>query len=910
MKHLLAVRGTRPAVLGCGLLVMASIVGTTATSQERPIRPKDPGWLLPVPEVQADPKVPTLAQVVGHRWAQQISSHAEIERYCQALAKAAPDRCRLVKYGQSYQGKGLYYLVITAPDNLNKLDALREQNLALADSRVTSEQGAREIAARAPAVVWLAYCVHGNETSPSDAALLTAYHLLADRRPQTAELLDRLVVVIDPLQNPDGRDRFVQFHRDRHGAFDQDHPLASDRMENWPGGRVNHYLFDMNRDWCLQSQQETAARAAAFLNWRPQIFVDAHEMGADSTFFFDPSRDPYNPHTLGRQKDWHLKIGRQHAERFDRYGFAYTTRELFDGFGPQYGSTWPSLHGSIGILWEQAGVRGRVVARQDQTRLYYHDGVRHHYISGLATLEAAARDRQQLLLDFHRNAADSVKLGDSGPIRAFLLLEGKRPARAAALAQKLLRNGIEVRRLTAAGKVSAADTVSGKTRDHTVPAGSYCVPLNQPASRLALTLLERHQDMGAAYLKRQEDRAKRGLPDEFYDATAWSLPLAFDVPCLAASGAVPLASEPLGRTPPPGKIVGNGKRPRIGYLLNGDDDCVVPALCQWLRRGMRAHVLSEPARVNGVSFPRGSVLLRVAENPEGLHDAVAAAVKAHGLTVHAVDSGFADEGASLGGPHAHWVRPPRVLLMVDQPASYSVGHTWYLFDQVYRYPVTRVAGRHLAQVDWGRFDVCVLPHGIYGGADSPSEDLVRRLKDWVQGGGTLVLVGGAAAWASGDKVKLLASALESRKPAGEQTRPAGKPDDKKDVKEKSDKRPPLRVPGVFLKATVDDDHFVTWGTDRETALFFSDNRIFAPLKEGSGKNLVVFGDAKGLLLSGYCWPETLQMLPGKPYVMYQRLGRGHVIAFANDPNYRAFSPPLQRLFFNAVFFGPARAGNR
>ena len=165
----------------------------------------------------------------------------------------------------------------------------------------------------------------------------------------------------------------------------------------------------MNRDWYLQTQKESLARVAAFLRWKPQIFVDAHEMGADSTYFFDPSTEPYNPHTLRRQKDWHLKIGRTHAEHFDRHGFAYTTREMFDAFGPQYGSTWPILHGSIGILWEQAGVRGRVIARQDQTKLYYHDGVRHHYISGLATLEAAAKNRRELLIDFHKNSADSVQ---------------------------------------------------------------------------------------------------------------------------------------------------------------------------------------------------------------------------------------------------------------------------------------------------------------------------------------------------------------------------------------------------------------------------------------------------------------------------------------------------------------------
>jgi hypothetical protein len=907
MKPLSRFSRRRLSIFASMLILMARS-HPPAAAQEAPAKAKDAAWLLPVAEIDADPMVPTLRQVVGHAWGDEISSHAEIERYCHALAKAAPERCRLINYGRSYQGKDLNYLIIASPANLKRIEQIREQNLALADPRATSLKRAGEIAASAPAVVWLAYCVHGNEASPSDAAVLTAYHLLADRGPQTASLLEKLVVVIDPLQNPDGRDRFVHFHRETRGGFDQDHPLASDRLERWPGGRFNHYLFDMNRDWYLQTQRESAARVAAFLKWKPQIFVDAHEMGPDSSFYFDPATDPYNPQTLPRQRDWHAKIGREHAAAFDRYGFAYTNREMFDSFGPQYGSTWPIFHGSIAILWEQAGARGRVLSRDDKTKLYYHDGVRHHYISALATLGAAAGNREQLLKDFYANAADSVKLGETGPVRGFALLEGKRPARAAALARLLVQNGIEVRRVTADGKAQAADTISEKSQEHPVPAGSYLVPLNQPAARLALTLLERHQDMGAKYIKRQEDRVKRGLPDEIYDATAWSLPLAFDVPCLALSTSASFPSEPMTASAP-AKVAGS--RAKLGYLVRGDDDNVLAALCRWHGLGLRVNVFSEPTRVQGASFPRGSLLVRVADNPANIHDAVATVASDHGLSVHPIDNGFVDEGASLGGPHVHWSRPPRVLLTIDRPASYGVGHTWYLFDQVWRYPVTRIAGRTLPQVDWGKFDVCILPHGNYK-SEAPSDDVVRRLKDWVQGGGTMILVGGAASWATDDKVKLLASKLETRK--SDEPPPADKKDDVKETDDpmkpaakKTDKKLPLAVPGVFLKAAVDDDHFITWGLGKETVLHFSGDRIFTALKANDGKNLVTFAGSKDLLVSGYCWPQTLALVPGKPYVLYQPLGRGHIVAFADDPNYRAFSPTSQRLFFNAVFHSlPAR----
>jgi hypothetical protein len=875
----------------CGF---AAVVFLSGVSNARAQRPE-----LPLASIDADPAIPTLVQIVGHRWGDDISSHAEIERYCHALAKAAPDRCRLVKYGETYQGRNLYYFIVTSAANLKRIDEIREKNLGLADPRVTVPQVAKEIAANAPAVVWFANCVHGAEVSPSDAAILTAYHLLADRRPETRELLEKIVVIIDPLQNPDGRDRFVNHHRDGRGAFDQESFLASERQERWPGGRFNHYLFDMNRDWFLQSQKETQARVAAFLKWKPQIFVDAHEMGPDSHYYFDPATDPYNAQTLPRQREWHTKIGKLQAAAFDRQGIPYTTREMFDSFGPQYGSTWPMFHGAIAILWEQAGSRGKVVSRDDATKLHYRDGVRNHYISALATMDAAAKYREKLLLDFYANNADSVKLGETGPVKAFYLLEGKRPARTAALAQLLKNNGIEVSRLTATANATASEIVSGKSQSHSLPAGTYVIPLNQPASRLAQTLLERHQDMGAEFVKRQEARTKRGLPDEIYDATSWSLPIAFDVTCLAATTPASGPVEKLTNVPQIGRVVGS--KAKVAYLIAGDDDAALASLCRFHDKNLRVHVMSEPVKVNGQSFPRGSLVLRVSDNPVSLHDAVAEVARSCGAVVHAIDTGFVDGGASFGGPHVHHARPPRTLLLIDRPANNGVGHAWYLFDRVWNTPVTRVVARLLPEVNLDKFDVLVLPNGNYK-SDAPSEDMVRRLKDWIHGGGTLILVGGAAEWATGKKVKLLASEVEKRA-AESISADKDKADDKSPKKEK---RPPLAVPGAFLRAAVDTDHFLTWGLDEESILHMSGDRIFTPLQPADGKNLITFSKKDDLLASGYCWPQTLKQIAGKPYLMYQPLGRGHIVAFADDPTYRAFSPQTQRLFFNAVFFSTPR----
>ena len=315
----------------------------------------NPGWLLPMPEVDADPKVPTLKQINGHGWGEDISSHAEIERYLRALNEAAPDRTRLVRYGQTIEKRGLYYLAITGPKNLARLDEIREANLRLADPRKTTPEQAKTIAESNPAIVWMAYGVHGDEISSGDAALLTAYHLLADRRATTRQMLEKVVVILDPMQNPDGRDRFVNFHREGRGVAPDPEPLAAERVQRWATGRHNHYLFDMNRDWFLQTQVETRTRIAAYLQWQPHVTIDAHEMGSNSEYYFDPPADPILELITPKQRDWFARFGTRQGRRFDQYGFPYTSREVYDAFYPGYGSTWPTLHGSIGILWEQAG---------------------------------------------------------------------------------------------------------------------------------------------------------------------------------------------------------------------------------------------------------------------------------------------------------------------------------------------------------------------------------------------------------------------------------------------------------------------------------------------------------------------------------------------------------------------------
>ena len=721
-------------------LLMAGVLTlccATADAQrnKQAIDKDHPQWLLPVPELKPDKRIPTSEQVLRYRWADDISSHYQIETYLKRLAAAAPKRTRLVQYGTSAEGRSLNYLVVSSSENLARIDTIRENNLRLADPRVCNDSEAKGLIESSPAVIWLAYCVHGNEISPSDAALLTAYHLLADQRQATKEILKNLVVVIDPLQNPDGRDRFVNVFRETRGLFQQPNPYANEHTERWPSGRSNHYWFDMNRDWFRHSQQEVKAKVAAYLEWQPQIYVDSHEMGRNSTFYFPPPTDPKNPYLLPAQHEWFGRMGKHQAGWFDRYGFGYMTREVFDAFYPGYGSEWPTLQGGLGVLWEQASARGAVIERDDDTELTYHDGVRNQYISGLATLEFASANRQSLLQGFRQSRADAVKLGLEGDVRHYFIPNRSRPHRAKRLAAMLQRNGIDVRVLQKSITVDCTDVKNANEATRTVAAGSYHLPVAQPTSRLLRALLDRRVEMDEKFLRRQLERNQLRLPDEIYDVTAWSMPLAFDVPCWAAGDSMDVDSMPWDpESETASRPLGKAK---VAYLIPGNDGAI-RAMASLIQKKIRVHVTDLSFRLGGRDYDRGTLIVKVAGNPSTLHAEIENVCREFGIEAIPTDTAYVEKGAHMGGPEVHWVKPPKVLLVVNRPTNYSSGHTWHLFDQVLKYPTTRVNGQNFGQVNLSKFNTIVLPDGQYSESTGFGESRGKALAEWVRDGGTLI----------------------------------------------------------------------------------------------------------------------------------------------------------------------------
>jgi len=873
------------------------------------------------PGTKYDPAIPTLKAVVGHEWGERITAHHELERYLRALEAAAGQRLKVVKYGETWEGRALYYLVIGSPENLARLDEIKAGMQRLADPRALAPAEAQKLISTLPSIVWLVCSVHGNEISSTDAGLLAAYHLLAAQGDEISTAAARnSLVLIDPLQNPDGRDRFINYFRQTMGRWPDGDLQSAEHNEVWPSGRVNHYLFDMNRDWFAQTQPETRGRARAFLEWFPQVVADLHEMGTESSYYFAPPALPWNPNLTRAQLDWLGRFGRNNARWFDRFRFDYFTRENYDSFYPGYGEGWPMFHGAIGMTYEQASVRGLVARRADETTMRYRDSVHHHFVAALSTVEHTAQHREALLRYFYDYRRTAVEEGAREAVKEYIITPGSDASRAARMAAMLMQSGVEVKRADAAfSNPRARDYFDEQARAREFPAGSYVVSLAQPAKRLAKTLMDKRTDQDKEFIDEQRLRNQRRQPEEFYDVTAWSLPLLFDLPCYMAEQ-VSAGQLTLLKEPPRAAGSVRGGRAGLAYIIAWGTQAAAAALGDLFRQEVRVHSSDKAFKLGGTSFPPGTLILKTRDNPGDLHDRVTRLAAEHGVEVHATDSAWVEEGVNFGSSNVRYLPRPRVALAYNTPTSAnSAGWVRYLIEQRYGYPVTTVRTEQLRGLDLSRYNVLILPDTSAGYTAALGE--VNKLREWVQGGGTLVALGGATAWLTEERINLLPTKRERRSKAG------GKEEKKEETKEKTEPMPqgradepardaslekalepaeewPSATPGAITRVRIDREHWLGFGYGETATVLVDSNRIFTPLKLDRGTNVALYLPEGKMLVSGLMWDDARRQLPNKAFLMHVPTGRGHVVAFAEDPNYRAFMEGLNLMMLNAVFLGP------
>ncbi len=360
--------------------------------------------------------------MLGYDFGDRVSSHANIVKYLQALAAAEPNRMKVFEYGKTWEGRELVYAVIGSEANIKRLPEIRAAMQKLHDPRKTSQAEAQRLMAGLPALIWLAYGVHGNEISSPDAALVTAYHLLAARNDKMiGDIFANALVMICPLQNPDGRNRFIHDFEVNEGLEPDANPIAAEHSESWPGGRTNHYYFDLNRDWLGITQPETIGHVKVLQEWYPLVFIDLHEMGTDAQYYFTPESDPYNPYLTKDQHDDLYWFGKNNAKYFDQFGFRYFTRENYDAFYPGYGASWPFYYGGIAMTYENGSTRGLVVHRSDDVTITYRETVRRHFVTSVASCETVAQHRADLLQAFYKYQVNAMEEAAKDPVKEYIL---------------------------------------------------------------------------------------------------------------------------------------------------------------------------------------------------------------------------------------------------------------------------------------------------------------------------------------------------------------------------------------------------------------------------------------------------------------------------------------------------------
>jgi len=802
-------------------------------------------------------KIPTPESVLGFQVGKWHTSHDKLVQYMYALA-AASDRITIEDRGKTYEGRQLLLLTITSQKNHQNIESIRTEHLKLSNASVSSTLNIDTM----PLVIYQGFSIHGNEASGANAALLVAYYLAAAEGNAINELLDTTIILFDPSYNPDGLQRFstwVNVHKNQNLTSDN-----NDREydEFWPKGRTNHYWFDMNRDWLVSQLPESQARIKSFHKWKPNILTDHHEMGTNSTFFFQPGV-PSRTHPLTPKLNQELtaEIGKYHAEALNKIGSLYYTEERYDDFYYGKGSAFPDINGGIGILFEQASSRGHV-QQTDNGILTFPFAIRNQITTALSTQKAGKNLRKKLLnyqRNFYSNAQKEITRDKN---KAIIFGNANDLTKTYHFATMLKRQNISFNKLKTTVKTN------GKSFS---PEYSYIIPANQPNYRMLKAMFEKRTSF------------KDSL---FYDISAWTLPLAFGMNYGYVSN-TSAAGDRITSVPfPEGKV---SSKSNYAYLFEWDDYYTPKALYTILNKGLRAKVAMKPFSLSGKSYDYGTIMV-TANNQnrsvDEIYKVLQGIAKTTGVNIDAVNTGLT-KGIDLGSSNFKVIKKPNIALIVGNGiTSYDAGEIWHLLDTRYDIPVTKLDTKNLSKVDLTKYTTIIMPNTSGGTLNTAGENL----KTFVENGGTLIGYRNSLKWLNSNKfIKLN---LKKSKP--------------KTKNVEFDKRQDLRgvqvIGGAIFEANVDRTHPINFGYDNTKIALFRNTTVFVkPDSTSNYKNPIQY--TKNPLLSGYISKENLKALSETIPFKTAKLGKGKVIVFTDNTNFRAFWYGTNKLMMNAIFFG-------
>lgn len=827
---------------------------------------QDLSYYLPK-NVSYQSTIPTPASVIGHEVGEWHVTHDRLVQYIKAVDQAS-DRMIMQPLGLTNEGRQQLALIITSPSNHQKLEQIRLQHLALTDP----EQSGKLSTEAMPVVVWMGYSIHGNESSGANAALLATYYLAAAEGKAIDDLLKNTVIILDPSFNPDGLNRFANWVNMHKSFTPVSDPNAREFNEVWPGGRFNHYWFDLNRDWLPAQHKESRNRLALYHAWKPNILTDHHEMGSNASFFFQPGvPSRVNPNTPNKNQELTAAIGLYHAKFLDSIGSLYFTKEGYDDFYYGKGSTYPDINGAVGILFEQASSRGHL-QETDNGLLSFPFTIRNQFTTTLSTL-AAANGLRQAMLTYQRDFfKETIKEANAYPVKAFVFGDQYDKAKTNIFVEMLLRHEVDI------FPISSDMTVDGKTFK---PGSAYLIPTAQKQFKIIKTVFEKTFNY------------KDSL---FYDVTAWTMPLAFGLPYAEIKTPVNITANKL--TKPAileAKMYGSSNG--YAYAIKWNEYNSPKVLYQLLDKGIKAKVATKTfnLRVDNqeIAFDYGTIVIPASlqsMSTDALEKQIKSVIAGSGVDAFALSSGFASGGIDLGSNSFVHVKKPSVMMFGGTGTSATdVGEIWHLMDTRFNVPVSIVDVDRFGSINADRYNVIIMASGAYNNFSKAAQD---KLKDWISSGGTLIATEDATKWLSvnGFTKTLFKSG-----------------DDKRDTTLqlpyylRSDETRAKDMAGSLFEAKVDLTHPLGFGYTNPSVTIFKSNTLFMDKNNGAYDSPVMYTDQP--LQSGYLYRGYKNVVKNTAAINVDNMGRGRIISMVDNLNFRAFWVGTSKMFMNAVYFG-------
>lgn len=811
--------------------------------------------------------IPTPANIIGHEVGEWHVTHDRLVQYAKTVDQAS-DRMVLKPLGLTNEGRQQLALIITAPENHQKLEQIRLQHLALTNPDKSGSLNTDDM----PVVVWMGYSIHGNESSGANAALLAMYYLAAAQGNAVDELLKNTVIILDPSFNPDGLNRFaswVNMHKSFTLVAD---PNAREFNEVWPGGRFNHYWFDLNRDWLPAQHKESRNRLALYHQWKPNILTDHHEMGSNSSFFFQPGvPSRVNPNTPLKNQELTAAIGNYHAQFLDSIGSMYFTKEGYDDFYYGKGSTYPDINGAVGILFEQASSRGHLQETENGL-LSFPFTIRNQFTTTLSTLAAANGLRKQMLNYQRSFFKETIKEAEGFPVKAFVVGDAQDKAKTNIFIEMLLRHEVDIYPL------QSEMAIDGKTFK---PGSAFVIPTAQKQFKIIKTVFEKTFNY------------KDSL---FYDVTAWTMPLAFGLPYAEVKSAISLNLPKLNAVE---SLKSNlyGANKAYAYAIKWNEYYSPKVLYKLQEKGIKAKVATKVFKMvlnnKEEVFDYGTIVVPVSTQEIGvsaLENSIKQAIAETGVDAYTLPSGFSTEGIDLGSNSFVSLMKPSVMMFGGNGTSATdVGEIWHMMDTRFNVPVSIVEVDRFGAINADRYNVIIMASGAYNNLNKSAQD---KLKDWIGAGGTLIATEDATKWLSvnGFTKTLFKSG-----------------DDKKDTTLqlpyflRSDETRAKDMTGSLFEAKVDLTHPLGYGYSNPLVTIFKSNTLFMDKNNGAYDSPVMYTDQP--LQSGYLYRGYKNVVRNTAAINIDNIGRGRVISMVDNLNFRAFWLGTSKMFMNAIYFG-------